>query len=275
MTKQRHCYVTDVGIAIEKLADALDPERKPPFSGDILDLLEWAAKDVLAMRQQLDAATDSIAAAVAACKIKDDAFNKLMMLPNKYPGHREIAATGIITEALAVMPSISEWKTRWQKENDELRQQLEQAHADVAGLHDQVEEPQINQDDYRLNKLELEEARQQLADRDAEVAELRQQIEQWVEKAKTWMASPEAGNQLDGYRAMGAKCAELEAENELLRQRLGEVSEAFGLPKAIGPAPGEIKRILSDLRQQLAAARAEIEELQANLSAALKIILKQ
>ena len=30
MTK-RHCYVTDVGIAIEKLANALSPERKPPF----------------------------------------------------------------------------------------------------------------------------------------------------------------------------------------------------------------------------------------------------
>lgn len=55
MTKQRHCYVTDVGTAIEALASALDPERKPPFSGDILDLLEWAARDVLAMRSELDA----------------------------------------------------------------------------------------------------------------------------------------------------------------------------------------------------------------------------
>ena len=53
MTKQRHCYVTDIIDAIEKLADALDPERSKPFSGDILDLLEWAANDALAMRQQL------------------------------------------------------------------------------------------------------------------------------------------------------------------------------------------------------------------------------
>ena len=60
MTKQRHCYVTDVGNAIEKLADALDPERKPPFKGDILDLLEWAAKDVLEMRQQLAALQDEL-----------------------------------------------------------------------------------------------------------------------------------------------------------------------------------------------------------------------
>ena len=52
MTK-RHCYVTDVGDAIEKLADALDPDREKPFRGDILDLLEWAIKDVLEMRQQV------------------------------------------------------------------------------------------------------------------------------------------------------------------------------------------------------------------------------
>ncbi len=52
MTK-RHCYVADVGAAIERLADALDPDRNKPFSGDILDLLEWATKDVLEMRQQV------------------------------------------------------------------------------------------------------------------------------------------------------------------------------------------------------------------------------
>lgn len=52
MTK-RHCYVQDVGIAIEKLADALDPQRTKPFSGDILDLLEWAERDALEMNQQV------------------------------------------------------------------------------------------------------------------------------------------------------------------------------------------------------------------------------
>ena len=61
MTKQRHCYVQDVGIAIEKLADALDPERKKPFGGDILNLLEWATKDVLEMRKQLSAKDAEIA----------------------------------------------------------------------------------------------------------------------------------------------------------------------------------------------------------------------
>lgn len=51
----RHCFVTQVGNAIEALASALDPEREPPFKGDILDLLEWAEKDVLELRQQLAA----------------------------------------------------------------------------------------------------------------------------------------------------------------------------------------------------------------------------
>jgi hypothetical protein len=54
MTKQRHCFVAQVGEAIEALASALDPQRKPPFRGDILDLLEWAEKDVLEMRAEID-----------------------------------------------------------------------------------------------------------------------------------------------------------------------------------------------------------------------------
>ena len=52
MTK-RNCMVQETGIAIEALADALDQERRKPFNGDICDLLEWATKDVFAMRQQL------------------------------------------------------------------------------------------------------------------------------------------------------------------------------------------------------------------------------
>ncbi len=58
MTK-RHCFVADVGNAIEKLADALDPEREPPFKDDILHLLEWATKDVLAMRQHVKLLRDA------------------------------------------------------------------------------------------------------------------------------------------------------------------------------------------------------------------------
>ena len=59
MTK-RNCFVTDGGIAIEKLADALDPDREKPFRGDILDLLEWAAKAVLELRKQLASAQERI-----------------------------------------------------------------------------------------------------------------------------------------------------------------------------------------------------------------------
>ena len=61
MTKQRHCLVAQVGDAIEALASALDPEREPPFKGDILDLLEWATKDVLELRQQFGAAKAEVA----------------------------------------------------------------------------------------------------------------------------------------------------------------------------------------------------------------------
>ena len=60
VTKQRHCFVTDVGDAIEKLADSLDPERSKPFGGDILDLLEWATKDVLELNQKLSEANRKI-----------------------------------------------------------------------------------------------------------------------------------------------------------------------------------------------------------------------
>lgn len=65
MTKQRHCFVAQVGDAIEALASALDPERKPPFKGDILDLLEWAEKDVLEMRQQVTLLREALEGLVA------------------------------------------------------------------------------------------------------------------------------------------------------------------------------------------------------------------
>ena len=48
--------------------------------------------------------------------------------------------------------------------------------------------------------------------------------------------------------------ASRDAEVAELRRVAGAVSEEFGFPKGVGPAPGEIKRILSDLRQQLAEA---------------------
>lgn len=60
-----------------------------------------------------------------------------------------------------------------------------------------------------------------------------------------------------GYQA-GA--ASRYAEIAELRQQLDMVSEEFCLPKGIGPAPGEIKRILSGLRHELEEARGLMED---------------
>lgn len=68
-------------------------------------------QEIKSLRQQL-------AAAVAACKVKDEALRDCAFDESGYCINPDAE------EALAVMPSISEWKTRWQKENDELRQQL-------------------------------------------------------------------------------------------------------------------------------------------------------
>ena len=150
---QRHCFVTDVGNAIEALASALDPERKPPFKGDILDLLEWATKDVLAMRQQL----------AEHVYWQDQLRQQLQEVCNAIgsPEYMDPPDGGSVT--------VAEQVSRMREDRDQLRQQvtllrraLKQAYADIAGLHDQLEEPQINQDDYRLNKIELKESRQQV-----------------------------------------------------------------------------------------------------------------
>jgi len=66
------------------------------------------------------------------------------------------------------------------------------------------------------------------------------------------------------YMDYRMKCDEqtksLCVERDALRQQLDTVSEEFGLPKGTGPAPGEIKRILSDLRQQIEEARGLLED---------------
>ncbi len=88
MTK-RHCFVTDVGIAIEKLADSLDPERSKPFGGDILDLLEWATKDVLELHQQLaakQAEVDALMLEYCPSEIRVDEL-KVTMTVEQTPRH--------------------------------------------------------------------------------------------------------------------------------------------------------------------------------------------
>lgn len=54
----------------------------------------------------------------------------------------------------------------------------------------------------------------------AKCDELEAENAEWKEKAKVWMASPEAAAQLDGYRELGVKVAALEAENKRLRERV-------------------------------------------------------
>lgn len=60
-----------------------------------------------------------------------------------------------------------------------------------------------------------------------ENAELRRQIAAWEEKAKEWLLSPEAAKRLDGYRELGEKCAQLEAERDMDRRRLEAVHEEY------------------------------------------------
>jgi len=51
-----------------------------------------------------------------------------------------------------------------------------------------------------------------------------------------------------------ARIGELFAERERLRAELARISEEIGLPPTIGPAPGELKRMLDQGRDALADA---------------------
>lgn len=51
----------------------------------------------------------------------------------------------------------------------------------------------------------------------AELRRLSALCAEWEAKAATWLASPEAAQRLAGYRELGRKCAELEAERDALR----------------------------------------------------------
>lgn len=147
MTKQRHCFVTDVGDAIEKLADALDPESGKPFRGDILDLLEWAEKDVKAMRQQL-ASSDAEIAKIkselrAISAALDDPRTDLTMTMvevitelrqklAKVTMERDEAISavqrlteGVSFDVIVIADTVKKRTALIEKENDQLRQQLD------------------------------------------------------------------------------------------------------------------------------------------------------
>lgn len=51
---------------------------------------------------------------------------------------------------------------------------------------------------------------EQYAEKDAEIARLKAEVSEWEEKAKNWLASPEAAARLDGYRAFGQRAADAE-----------------------------------------------------------------
>ena len=86
--------------------------------------------------------------------------------------------------------------------------------------------------------------------KDLEIESLRQKLAEWDEKAKNWMASPEARKRLAGYRSMGAMCAELEDNRDQLRRQLSNALAANEQNLKVYHAAAEL------LRQQLAEAEA-------------------
>lgn len=89
--------------------------------------------------------------------------------------------------------------------------------------------------------------------KDLEIESLRQKLAEWDEKAKNWMASPEARKRLAGYRSMGAMCAELEDNRDQLRRQLSNALAANEQNLKVYHAAAEL------LRQQLAAAETRLE----------------
>ncbi len=127
---QRHCFVTQVGDAIEALASALDPDREKPFRGDILDLLEWAAKDVLAMRAEI--------ATMKAEKF-EAGNNQTIFMVRISELLQQLAAKDVEIERLKTVPMKYRrmaFNAQLQDENESLRQQLAERDAQIVLLRD-------------------------------------------------------------------------------------------------------------------------------------------
>jgi hypothetical protein len=74
------------------------------------------------------------------------------------------------------------------------------------------------------------------------------------------VASVDCMTLLEAITSLTARIAELEAE-------LARVSDEFGLPPTIGPAPGEIKRIIGDKDRRIAELEAERDRLRVECEA--------
>jgi hypothetical protein len=57
--------------------------------------------------------------------------------------------------------------------------------------------------------------------------EARTKVSAWEEKAKVWLASPEAEKRLSGYMELGAKCAALEGRAERAESKVATLVEAL------------------------------------------------
>lgn len=108
-------------------------------------------------------------------------------------------------------------------------------------------------------QMEVEDLRRQLAEQaeaidlqlhtNRRIAELEEKVAKWVE---------EAGKKLDGYRAMGAKCAELEAERDQLRQQLATANSAYKIVQ--NDCWNLTEKVIPNLRQKLAASQQALSK---------------
>lgn len=91
---------------------------------------------------------------------------------------------------LALATRVSELE----RENAALKKELDAEHCVLLAVNDSLAELRIERDALQVK------------------------CDAWLEKAKNWMASPEAAQRLDGYRELAEKCAALEAERDALRR---------------------------------------------------------
>jgi type II secretory pathway component PulJ len=83
------------------------------------------------------------------------------------------------------------------------------------------------------------------------------EVAEWRDKAKAWMASPEASAQLDGYRDLASRLAASEAEVEQLRALCGEAADVVQWARHDTSHKGESCWACTIRARLAAASRAE------------------